>query len=185
MFTLRGYRVGREMEATITQTIEAMGQEITQKQQQPPPPDPVEQRRAENDANRLQIENKKVDGELALKDKELGLKQQDIGLKKDTLDHTKGEASYQKQLAMIQELNTMVDPGAMGQQGDPQGQGVAGVVDEQQQMDELTQILGAQYQMMAQLLTAPRVSKLIIDPATGDPIGAESQVVTNGQPSPN
>jgi hypothetical protein len=179
MFVLRGYRVGREMEATIEQTLQSMQQEIIQKQQQPPPSDPVEQRRAENDSSRLQIENKKVDGDLDIRRQELGIKQQDIGLKQDTLKNTKEDSAYQKQLAMIQELNQMV--------GDELSQESPEPTPEIQQKDDqfsiLMQTLMQQNQMIAGMLSAPKVTKLIIDPTTGDPIGAESQTVMPEQAS--
>jgi len=159
MFVLRGYRVGREMEATITKTIEAMGQEMVQKAKQPPQPDPVEQRRAENDASRLQIENKKVDGELALKKQENDIKQ-------GQLDHTKEDTNYQRQLAMIQELNQIAGDGVSNDMNPDQ---MAAMTGQPPQPSPLQKILEA--------LTAPRRTTLLLDPQTGDPVGSESQVV--------
>ena len=165
MFVLRGYRVGREMEATITQTIQAMGQEMVQKAQAPPQPDPIDVEKINNDKARIATEDKKVDGEL-------NIKQQEVDIKKGQLDHTKEDANYQRQLSMIQELNQIAGDGGMS--GDMTPEDMAAMTGQPPQPSPLQKIL--------EMLAAPRRTTLLIDPQTGDPIGAESQVVPGGQP---
>jgi len=161
LFVLRGYRVGREMEATITQSIQAMGQEMAQKAKTPPEPDPIDVGKLEYDKERIAIENKKVDGDLQIR-------QQEVDVKKDQMGHTKEDAGFQRQLSMLQELNTIA--GDEGLSGDMDPEQMAAATGQPAQPGPL--------QMILQALTAPRRTQLIIDPETGDPVGAESQVVT-------
>ena len=98
-FVVRGYRVARELEGSIDQTIAAMMQEIQQQQSQPPPPDPVEERRAMNDSKRLEIDQDKVDKDFQIRQKELQLKVIDG---KHKTGMAKEQQVFQQDLAVAQ-----------------------------------------------------------------------------------
>ncbi len=106
MFVVRGYRVARELEGVIEQTMNQMMSDLQNQQQSGGQPDPVEMAKIENDKQRIAIEDRKVSGELGIKQIELKHKIVDSanqhGLAKQQAVHQAGMDQQKHQLDMHQ-----------------------------------------------------------------------------------
>jgi hypothetical protein len=95
LFTVRGFRAGRELEDTIEQAAASMQQMAAQAQQAGPPPDPkvlIDKQRFE------EIDKPKADKEIELKDREILLKDKELALKDNQMTMQNNQAAFDQRL---------------------------------------------------------------------------------------
>jgi hypothetical protein len=187
MFVIRGHRVARELEGVIDQTMQQMQQDLQQQQQQGNQ-NPAEMAKIENDKQRIAIEDKKVTGGLAIE--RLKLKHEVIqgsnqtrlakdqqvhqqGMEQDQFDAQQGEQMFQRG---IQEQQAFGEEDAMAVKNPAGGPIAQALAEMTQALLQLQQVQVQQNQQMMQLLAAPKHSRIVRHPETGDVIGAEQIV---------
>jgi len=129
----QGFRMGRAMDTAIDEFAEDIA--ALAKQPKPPPPQQIE---AEANKAKLEMEGKKIEADVALKEKELQIKDAELGMKRDQMTYERRTAASEK---MVEALN-----GGKPEQGDGEKGRLDGI---EAQLEALVQAVAQMRQAIA------------------------------------